>query len=66
MNNTPMGAVLSDRQLFRHRQRAGYRIGKDRTIDLYHYVGWLYSQRPFEYRLDSPSLLCDLNKIRTG
>jgi hypothetical protein len=55
MNMTPLGEVLNDRQLYRHRQRAGYRIGKDRTIDLYRYVGWLYSQRHGEFRLDSPS-----------
>lgn len=55
MNSTPLGEVLSDRQLFRHRQRAGYRIGRDRTIDLYRYVAWLYSLRHADLRLVGPT-----------
>ncbi|MEX2186164.1 MAG: terminase gpA endonuclease subunit [Pirellulales bacterium] len=51
MNMTPLGEVLNDRQLYRHRQRAGYRIGRDRTIDLFRYVGWLYAQRHGDLRL---------------
>lgn len=45
LNSTPLGEVLSERQLHRHRTRAGFRIGAGRTIDLMRYVGWLAGQR---------------------
>ncbi len=44
-NSTPLGEVISERQLFRHRGRAGLRIGDGRTIDLIRYVAWLAGER---------------------
>jgi hypothetical protein len=45
LNSTPLCEVLSERQLLRHRTRAGFRIGDGRTIDLYRYVAWLVHER---------------------
>jgi len=45
LNSTPLGAVLTERQLHRHRARAGFRIGDGRTIDLLRYVAWMVGQR---------------------
>ena len=45
LNSTPLGEVLSERQLLRHRSRAGFRIGDDRHVDLFRYVAWLAAVR---------------------
>jgi len=37
LNSTPLGEVISERQLYRHRQRAGARIGDHKTVDLLRY-----------------------------
>ena len=43
VNSTPVGPVLLDRQLRRHRDRGGYRISDDggQTINLIKYAAWL-------------------------
>jgi hypothetical protein len=45
LNSTPLGEVISERQLHRHRTRAGRRIGDDRHVDLLRYLGWLLQVR---------------------
>jgi hypothetical protein len=45
LNSTPLGEVLSERQLHRHRTRAGNRVGDGRHIDLLRYVAWLVQTR---------------------
>jgi len=48
LNSTPMGEVIGERQLHRHRMRAGLRItstADPRNIDLLRYVAWLVSER---------------------
>ncbi|MBI5864852.1 MAG: phage terminase large subunit family protein [Planctomycetes bacterium] len=45
LNSTPLGEVISERQLHRHRARAGFRIGDGRTADLLRYVAWLVIER---------------------
>lgn len=45
LNSTPLGEVLSERQLRRHRNRAGYRIGDDKHVDLLRYAAWLVWSR---------------------
>src|SRR5262245_14305434 len=45
LNSTPLGEVINERQLHRHRTRAGRRIGGDRHVDLLRYVGWLVHVR---------------------
>lgn len=44
LNSTPLGEVISERQLRRHRTRAGFRIGDDRTVDLLRYTAWLAAE----------------------
>jgi len=41
LNSTPLGEVISERQLLRHRSRAGFRIGDGRHVDLFRYAAWL-------------------------
>ena len=41
LNSTPLGEVISERQLHRHRTRAGLRIGGEEGVDLLRYIGWL-------------------------
>ncbi len=45
LNSTPLGEVINERQLHRHRTRAGLRIGDARHVDLVRYVGWLVQVR---------------------
>ena len=45
LNSTPLGEVISERQLHRHRTRAGLRIGDGRHVDLLRYVAWLVQIR---------------------
>ena len=46
VNTTPLMAVLNDRQLRRHRDRAGFRISDDggQTINLFKYAAWLRAE----------------------
>ncbi|MBN2584451.1 MAG: phage terminase large subunit family protein [Planctomycetes bacterium] len=44
LNSTPLGQVLTDRLLHRHRELAGHRIGDDTTVDLLRYTSWLVEQ----------------------
>jgi len=41
LNSTPLGEVISERTLRRHRNRAGYRIGDEKHVDLFRYAAWL-------------------------
>jgi len=41
LNSAGLGEVISERQLRRHRNRAGYTIGDSRTVDLFRYAAWL-------------------------
>ena len=45
LNSTPLGEVINERQLHRHRTRAGMRIGDARYVDLLRYVAWLIEIR---------------------
>ncbi|MFM7845151.1 MAG: hypothetical protein ACKPEY_13090, partial [Planctomycetota bacterium] len=45
LNSTPLGEVLTERQLHRHRTRAGMRIGDERHVDLLAYTAWLARER---------------------
>jgi hypothetical protein len=45
LNSTPLGEVINERQLHRHRTRAGMRIGDARHVDLLRYVAWLVELR---------------------
>jgi hypothetical protein len=41
LNATDFGTVLTEAQLRRHRNQAGYRVGDTRTVDLFRYAAWL-------------------------
>ena len=41
LNSTPVGEVLTERRLRRHRSRAGFRIGDAKHLDLFRYLAWL-------------------------
>ena len=56
LNSTPRGEVISERQLRRHRERAGYAIGDDRTIDLFRYAAWLTLEYVKATDPDAPDL----------
>lgn len=45
LNSTPLREVISERQLHRHRSRAGLRIGDGRTVNLLRYTAWLVDER---------------------
>ena len=45
LNSSPLGPVITDRVLRRQRNRAGYHIGDDKSIDLLRYTAWLAWQR---------------------
>ncbi|GIK54168.1 MAG: hypothetical protein BroJett014_31410 [Planctomycetota bacterium] len=48
LNSTPLGEVISERQLHRHRTRAGFRVvadGDAGKVDLFRYVAWLVTTR---------------------
>lgn len=45
LNSTPLGTVITERQLYRHREVAGRRIGEQRWIDLVRYTAWLVEER---------------------
>ena len=45
LNSTRLGEVINERQLHRHRTRAGMRIGDGRHVDLLRYVAWLIQIR---------------------
>ena len=45
LNSTPLGAVISERQLRRHRNQAGYQIGDEKHVDLLAYTAWLMWRR---------------------
>jgi len=48
LNSTHLGEVISERQLHRHRTRAGFRVAADGDpgkVDLFRYVAWLVTTR---------------------
>lgn len=45
LNSTPMGTVISERQLYRHRQRSGGRFFQAGRNCLIAYIGWLIDER---------------------
>ena len=45
LNSTPLGAVTGERQIHRHRTRAGFRLGDGRHVDLFRYAAWLVEVR---------------------
>lgn len=54
LNSTPLGEVIGERQLRRHRNRAGYRVGDGNQVDLLRYIAWCFDSR-HEPKEDDPS-----------
>jgi hypothetical protein len=55
MNSTPLGMVLDERHLYRHRMEAGFRIGDGRHIDLFRYVAWLHERKHAPRVVEDPA-----------
>ena len=45
LNSTPVGEVVNERQLRRHRTRAGLRVGDTQHVDLLRFIAWLVEIR---------------------
>jgi len=45
LNSTPAGTVTTDQKMRAHHSLAGFRIGDDKTIDLFRYAAWLWVER---------------------
>jgi phage terminase Nu1 subunit (DNA packaging protein) len=45
LNSTPLGEVLSEAELRKHRLQAGFRIGDKSHVDLFRYAAWLFDMR---------------------
>jgi len=44
LNTTDYGTVIEDRQLYRDRLLAGFRIGDDKYVDLFRYAAWMHER----------------------
>jgi len=66
LNSTPLGTVLDERQLYRHRMRAGFRIGDGRRVDLFRYVAWLVDQRHAPRKTSDPTAEYEALKERAA
>ena len=44
LNSTPLGEVVRSHQVYQQRNRAGFRIGDGRTVDLVRYTSWLIEE----------------------
>jgi hypothetical protein len=45
LNSTPLGEVVQPHVVYRHLNRAAYKIGDGRRIDLARYTAWLFHAR---------------------
>jgi len=66
LNSTPLGTVLDERQLYRHRMRARFRIGDGRRVDLFRYVAWLVDQRHAPRKTSDPTAEYEAIKERAA
>ena len=57
LNSTPLGEVINESQLRRHRTRAGLRIGDARHVDLVRYIAWHVQERHAPKRAPDAALL---------
>jgi hypothetical protein len=54
LNSTPLGEVIGERMVYRHRTRAGSRITEGRRINVVRYVAWLHELRDARRRRGKP------------
>ncbi len=64
LNSSPLGAVIDERQLYRHRMRAGFRIGDGRRVDLFRYAAWLVEQKHTPKKIVDPAVDYEALKAR--
>ena len=55
LNSTPLGPVITTRQMYRHRESAGIRIGSGQRVNLFKYVAWLVNTRHAKPKDDKPN-----------
>jgi hypothetical protein len=66
LNSTPLGEVINQGQLQRHRTQAGLRIGDARHVDLVRYVAWLVRTRHATKPDPASAALSDLADAAEG
>lgn len=44
LNSTELGIVIDTKQLYQHRNRAGFRIGDGNNVNVFRYAAWLHEQ----------------------
>jgi len=66
LNSTPLGTVIDERQLYRHRVRAGFRIGGGRRVDMFRYVAWLLEQKHAPRKIVDPTTEYEALKERAA
>jgi hypothetical protein len=60
LNTAGLGTVLTEHRLRRHRNRAGFAIGTESTINLFKYAAWL----THEFYREKPAAMDYLEKKR--
>ena len=63
LNSTDLGPVIVPRQLHRHRENAGFRIGDGKKVDFFRYAGWLFDRR---HSPDRPAEGYEAHRDRMG
>ncbi len=63
LNSTPLGQVIDERHLYRHRMRSGDRFCMERRVDLLAYVAWLIEQKQ-QGREPKQSKALSINAVR--
>jgi hypothetical protein len=66
LNSTPLGEVINQGQLRRHRTQAGLRIGDARHVDLVRYVAWLVQVRHSTKPEPASAAITDLAEAAQG
>jgi transposase-like protein len=66
LNSTPLGEVINESQLRRHRTRAGLRIGDARYVDLVRCVAWLVQVRHTTKPGSASEAFTDLEEVAQG
>jgi hypothetical protein len=66
LNSTPLGEVINQDQLRRHRTQAGLRVGDNRCVDLIRYAAWLVQVRHTTKPEPAPAVATDLAEAAQG
>jgi hypothetical protein len=66
LNSTPLGEVIKQGRLQRHRTQAGLRISNGRHIDLIRYTAWLVQIRHATKPDPKPAAVSDLDEVAKG